>query len=69
MVTGAPTIRPAYAIPRPWLPPEAVTRRQVERERWSASELAHSVPPGHAVLSLTDVTGKHAPPLLVDLRE
>ncbi|MFF9281149.1 ATP-binding protein [Streptomyces griseosporeus] len=46
----------------------AVTVRQVERERWSASELAHAVPPGHAVLSLTDVNGEHAPPLLVDLR-
>ncbi|MCT9110490.1 ATP/GTP-binding protein [Streptomyces mirabilis] len=47
---------------------EAVTVRQVERERWSASELAHEVPPGHAVLSLTTVGGEHAPPLLVDLR-
>ncbi|MBT2421015.1 ATP/GTP-binding protein [Streptomyces sp. ISL-22] len=47
---------------------EAVTVRQVERERWSASELAHGVPPGHAVLSLTSVKGEHAPPLLVDLR-
>ncbi|WP_030866015.1 hypothetical protein [Streptomyces sp. NRRL S-37] len=47
----------------------AVTVRQVERERWSASELAHAVPAGHAVLSLTDVKGEHAPPLLVDLRE
>ncbi|MGI5378565.1 ATP/GTP-binding protein [Streptomyces sp. CA-251387] len=47
---------------------EAVTVRQVERERWSASELAHAVPPGHAVLSLTSVQGEHAPPLLVDLR-
>ncbi|MEV5550077.1 ATP-binding protein [Streptomyces sp. NPDC052309] len=46
----------------------AVTVRQVERERWSASELAHAVPPGHAVLSLTTVKGEHAPPLLVDLR-
>lgn len=46
----------------------AVTVRQVERERWSASELAHGVPPGHAVLSLTSVQGEHAPPLLVDLR-
>ncbi|MFF1452232.1 ATP-binding protein [Streptomyces sp. NPDC058274] len=46
----------------------AVTVRQVERERWSASELAHGVPPGHAVLSLTSVKGEHAPPLLVDLR-
>ncbi|WP_262007721.1 ATP/GTP-binding protein [Streptomyces sp. FIT100] len=47
---------------------EAVTVREVERERWSASELAHSVPAGHAVLSLTSVRGEHAPPLLVDLR-
>ncbi|MEU9313042.1 ATP/GTP-binding protein [Streptomyces sp. NPDC048256] len=47
---------------------DAVTVRQVERERWSASRLAHEVPPGHAVLSLTDVRGEHAPPLLVDLR-
>ncbi|GAA3295341.1 hypothetical protein GCM10020295_22280 [Streptomyces cinereospinus] len=47
----------------------AVTVRQVERERWSASELAHAVPPGHAVLSLTTVQGEHAPPLLVDLRD
>ncbi|MFE9170196.1 ATP/GTP-binding protein [Streptomyces kebangsaanensis] len=47
---------------------DAVTTRQVERERWSASQLAHEVPPGHAVLSLTTVRGEHAPPLLVDLR-
>ncbi|MFI8088784.1 ATP/GTP-binding protein [Streptomyces sp. NPDC086080] len=48
---------------------DAVTVRQVERERWSASELAHAVPAGHAVLSLTNVEGEHAPPLLVDLRK
>jgi hypothetical protein len=48
---------------------DAVTVRKVERERWSASELAHSVPPGHAVLSVTTVRGEHAPPLLVDLRD
>lgn len=47
---------------------EAVTVREVERQRWSASELAHGVPAGHAVLSVTDVHGEHAPPLLVDLR-
>ncbi|MFJ8824399.1 ATP/GTP-binding protein [Streptomyces sp. NPDC102467] len=47
---------------------DAVTVRQVERERWSASDLAHAVPPGHAVLSLTTVRGEHAPPLLVELR-
>ncbi|MGX1886210.1 ATP-binding protein [Streptomyces sp. NPDC055287] len=47
---------------------DAITVRKVERERWSASDLAHSVPAGHAVLSLTTVRGEHAPPLLVDLR-
>ncbi|MFF5449674.1 ATP/GTP-binding protein [Streptomyces sp. NPDC012950] len=46
---------------------DAVTTRKVERERWSASELAHSVPPGHAVVSLSTITGAHTPPLLVDL--
>ncbi|PGH52518.1 ATP-binding protein [Streptomyces sp. Ru87] len=48
---------------------ESITVRQVERERWSASELAHSVPPEHAVVSLTTVRGEHAPPLLVNLRQ
>ncbi|MGX1675755.1 ATP/GTP-binding protein [Streptomyces sp. NPDC055400] len=48
---------------------DAVTVRKVERERWSASDLAHAVPPGHAVLSVTTVRGEHAPPLLVDLRD
>ncbi|WP_407078066.1 ATP/GTP-binding protein, partial [Streptomyces sp. NPDC126499] len=48
---------------------DAVTVREVERERWSASDLAHAVPPGHAVLSLTHVRGEHTPPLLVDLRD
>ncbi|WP_395364048.1 ATP/GTP-binding protein [Streptomyces sp. YH02] len=47
---------------------EAVTVREVERQRWSASDLAHDVPAGHAVLSLTHVRGEHTPPLLVDLR-
>ncbi|MFE5805027.1 ATP-binding protein [Streptomyces sp. NPDC056491] len=46
---------------------DAVTVRQVERERWSASDLAHAVPPGHAVLSLTSVRGECAAPLLVRL--
>ncbi|MFI5754166.1 ATP-binding protein [Streptomyces sp. NPDC051569] len=47
---------------------DAVTVRKVERERWSASDLAHTVPAEHAVLSLRTVGGEHAPPLLVDLR-
>ncbi|MGY4973489.1 ATP-binding protein [Streptomyces nigrescens] len=47
---------------------QAVTVRTVERERWSASDLAHTVPAGHAVLSVTSVKGDSAPPVLVDLR-
>jgi hypothetical protein len=46
---------------------ESVTVRRVERERWSASELAHRVPPRHAVLSLTTVAGEPSPPMLVRL--
>ncbi|MFC8625928.1 ATP/GTP-binding protein [Streptomyces anulatus] len=46
---------------------DAVTVRQVERERWSASELAYAVPSGHAVIRLATVEGEHAPPLLVHL--
>ncbi len=47
---------------------ESVTVRRVERERWSASDLANAVPPGHAVASLTTVAGEFAPPVLIDLR-
>ncbi|MFD8386705.1 ATP-binding protein [Streptomyces sp. NPDC059679] len=47
---------------------QSVTVRKVERERWSASELAHTVPAGHAVLSVTSVRGESGPPVLVDLR-
>ncbi|WP_129842737.1 ATP-binding protein [Streptomyces sp. RFCAC02] len=46
---------------------DAVTVRRVERERWSASELAHRVPPRHAVLSMTTVSGEPSPPVLVRL--
>ncbi|WNI19934.1 ATP-binding protein [Actinacidiphila sp. ITFR-21] len=46
---------------------QAVTVRRVERDRWSSSDLA-AVPAGHAVLSVTAVTGETAPPMLVDLR-
>ncbi|MEE1931109.1 ATP-binding protein [Streptomyces sp. TRM 70351] len=45
----------------------SVTVRRVQRERWSASDLAHRVPPGHAVLSLTSVSGEAGPPLLTRL--
>ncbi|MBD0735537.1 ATP/GTP-binding protein [Streptomyces sp. CBMA29] len=47
---------------------DAVTVREVERERWSASDLAHTVPAGQAVVSLTTTAGESAPPILVDLR-
>ncbi|MGW1837217.1 ATP-binding protein [Streptomyces sp. NPDC002067] len=47
---------------------KAITVRTVERERWSASDLANAVPAGHAVLSVTSVRGEHAPPVLVDLQ-
>lgn len=47
---------------------ESVTTREVERQRWSPSELAHALPAGHAVVSLTSVSGEQVPPLLVDLR-
>ncbi|MEU1628309.1 ATP-binding protein [Streptomyces sp. NPDC020096] len=46
---------------------ESVTVRRVERERWSASDLANQVPPGHAVASLTSVAGESSPPVLVNL--
>jgi hypothetical protein len=45
-----------------------VTTRRVERQRWSPSDLAHGLPGGHAVLSLTAPDGTAVPPLLVDLR-
>ena len=47
---------------------ESVTTREVERERWSPSDLAHALPTGHAVVSLATVAGEQVPPLLVDLR-
>ncbi|RPK77934.1 hypothetical protein EES46_34625 [Streptomyces sp. ADI98-10] len=56
------------AITGKYVTARAVTVRQVERQRWSASELAHAVPPGHAVLSLSSVEGERTSPLLVDLR-
>ncbi|WP_245880743.1 ATP-binding protein [Streptomyces zhaozhouensis] len=46
---------------------DSVTVRKVERQRWSASELAHRVPPRHAVLSTTSAAGEPGPPVLVRL--
>ncbi|MGW7520998.1 ATP-binding protein [Streptomyces sp. NPDC054796] len=48
---------------------ESVTVRTVQRERWSASDLANDVPPGHAVLSLMTVRGERTPPILAKLGE
>lgn len=48
---------------------ESVTVRTVQRERWSASDLANELPPGHAVLSLTTVRGERTPPILAELGE
>lgn len=48
---------------------ESVTVRKVQRERWSASDLANDLPPGHAVLSLTTVRGERTPPILAELGE
>ncbi|WP_314176971.1 ATP-binding protein [Streptomyces winkii] len=47
----------------------SVTVRRVQRERWSASDLANDLPPGHAVLSLTTVRGERTPPILAELGE
>ncbi|WP_254666018.1 ATP-binding protein [Streptomyces sp. WMMB 322] len=48
---------------------ESVTVRRVQRERWSASDLANDLPPGHAVLSVTTVRGERTPPILTELGE
>ncbi|MBR7678126.1 ATP-binding protein [Streptomyces daliensis] len=48
---------------------KSVTVRTVQRERWSASDLANDVPPGHAVLSLMTVRGERTPPILAKLGE
>ncbi|ROP44143.1 hypothetical protein [Streptomyces sp. PanSC9] len=46
---------------------ESVTVRREERPRWSASALAHELPAGHAVLSLSTVEGQRTPPILTRL--
>lgn len=46
---------------------ESVTIRQEQRQRWSASDLANEVPPGHAVVSFTTVHGERTSPVLVRL--
>lgn len=46
---------------------KAVTVRREERERWSASDLAHELSSGHAVISMTAVNGDQSPPVLTKL--
>nr|WP_245245340.1 ATP-binding protein [Streptomyces palmae] len=48
---------------------ESVTVRREQRQRWSASDLANEVPPGHAVISMTTVTGDRTPPILTKIAE
>ena len=45
----------------------SVTVRDVQRKRWSASDLAHKVPHGCGVLSLTSVRGDVTPPVVLRL--
>lgn len=48
---------------------ESVTVRTVQRQRWSASDLANELQPGQAVLSFTTVRGRRTPPVLARLGE
>ncbi|MEV6840967.1 ATP-binding protein [Streptomyces sp. NPDC051133] len=46
---------------------KSVTMRREERQRWSSSELANELQTGHAVISLTAVSGERMPPILTKL--
>ncbi|MEW1616517.1 ATP-binding protein [Streptomyces sp. NPDC088744] len=46
---------------------KSVTMRREERQRWSSSQLANELQTGHAVISLTAVTGERMPPILTKL--
>ncbi|WP_254645922.1 ATP-binding protein [Streptomyces malaysiensis] len=48
---------------------ESVTVRREQRQRWSASDLANELHMGHAVVSLTSVTGERTPPILTKITE
>ncbi|THA24251.1 ATP-binding protein [Streptomyces sp. RKND-216] len=48
---------------------ESVTVRTVQRQRWSASDLANELEPGQAVVSFTTVRGRRTPPVLARLGE
>ncbi len=46
----------------------SVSIRQVERPRWSASDIITGIPAGHALISLARSSGRRAGPFLVNLR-
>ncbi|HEY8450960.1 MAG: TraM recognition domain-containing protein [Micromonosporaceae bacterium] len=46
----------------------SVSVRQVERPRWSASDIITGIPAGHALISLARSSGRRGGPFLVDLR-
>ncbi|MCT2594193.1 DUF1624 domain-containing protein [Streptomyces sp. N2-109] len=73
LVSDEPLTRLMHAVRRlatgRYVSAESVTVRTVQRERWSASDLANELPPGHAVLSLTTVRGERTPPVLTRLGE
>jgi hypothetical protein len=71
LVSDEPLTKAAHALRRlatgRHVTAESVTVRRERRERWSASDLANDLPPGHAVLSLTTVRGERTPPILAEL--
>lgn len=73
LVSDEPLTRVMHAVRRlatgRYVSAESVTVRTVQRERWSASDLANELPPGHAVLSLMTVRGERTPPVLTRLGE
>jgi len=48
---------------------ESVTVRREQRQRWSASDLANELKMGHAVVSLTSVSGERTPPILTKITD
>lgn len=48
---------------------ESVTVRSEQRQRWSASDLANELPVGHAVISVTRVSGERTPPILTKITD
>lgn len=73
LVSDEPVTRVLHAVRRlatgKHVTAESVTVRDERRERWSASDLANDLQPGHAVLSFTTVRGERTPPILTKLGE